>query len=142
MFGHRGSQRPSRCTRRAQAVSAMTAEAFTITNIDGVSVVSAPDEIDVGNSGGLRRVLLAATGPRTTIVVDLSGTDFCDSSGLQAIILAERRARSDGGELCLVACTPPVLRILAVSGMENVIDVYSTLSAALAAHPPAAAPSR
>lgn len=61
----------------------------------GVPVVAAPAEIDITNADGLRSALLkaAADGP-STLVVDMTQTQFCDSSGLHALIAAHKKSPS------------------------------------------------
>jgi anti-anti-sigma factor len=63
----------------------MTAGPFRL--VGGVPVVTAPAEIDVATSGQLRAALAewAACG-HTTLVVDMTGTRFCDSTGLNALV--------------------------------------------------------
>ena len=56
---------------------------FPVGVVDGVAVVTAPEEIDITNAPDLRAALLeAAAQGNSTLVADLSGTQFCDSSGL------------------------------------------------------------
>jgi anti-anti-sigma factor len=71
--------------------------------INGVPVVAAPAEIDTTAAEHLRAVLLdSAARGHTTIVVDMTGTVFCDSSGLHTLLRAHKRAVANGGELRLV----------------------------------------
>ena len=77
--------------------------------VTGMPVVAAPAEIDVTTAGQLRGLLpeaAAATG-RPTAVVDLTGTEFCDSSGLHTLLRAHNRAVAEGGGLRLVV--PPTV---------------------------------
>jgi anti-sigma B factor antagonist len=77
---------------------------------DGVPVVTAPAEIDVTTAGQLRAMLAewAARG-HTTIVVDMSGTQFCDSAGLTVLVRAHKQALAGNGGLRLVL--PPAARL-------------------------------
>jgi anti-anti-sigma factor len=69
----------------------------------GVPVVTAPAEIDVTTAGQLRAVLAAwAARGHITVVVDLAGTQFCDSAGLTVLVRAHKQAPADGGGLRLV----------------------------------------
>jgi anti-sigma B factor antagonist len=104
---------------------------FDITEIDGVPVVRAPEEIDITNAGLLRSALLSAAVGHGVIVADLSGTEFCDSSGLNVLVRALRRAQADGGEVRLVAAGAAVLRILSVSGVGAIFPVYPSIADAL-----------
>jgi anti-sigma B factor antagonist len=106
---------------------------FPVEMAGGVPVVTAPEEIDITNAGGLRAALLqaAAQGNRT-LVVDMSRTQFCDSAGLNVLVRARKRAQADGGELLLVICGAAVLRILAITGIDRLIPNFPSLDQALA----------
>ena len=71
--------------------------------INGVAVVSAPVEIDIVNAEQLRAVLReAGGGGRARVVVDMTGTRFCDSEGFSVLVGAHKWARAEGGGLRLV----------------------------------------
>jgi anti-sigma B factor antagonist len=65
-------------------------------------------------------------------VVDMTGTQFCDSAGLYALVAAHKRARDRGGEVLLVLSSAAVLRILAITGIDQVIPNFTSLDEALA----------
>jgi anti-sigma B factor antagonist len=119
-------------------MTVMERQPFEIWEARGLPVVSAPDEVDVSNAGQLRSALLAAAAGHPTIVIDLSATQFCDSSGLSALVGALRRAMAEGGEVRLVACTPGVLRILGITGVGSLFALYASLEEALAPGPASA----
>lgn len=107
--------------------------AFPVQKISGVPVVITPEEIDITNADGLRAALLrAAAQARTTYVVDMTRTRFCDSAGLQAMIGAHRRARAEGGEVRFVVTGPAVRRILAIMAIDRLIPLFGRLDEALA----------
>jgi len=118
---------------------------FPVEMINGVPVVTAPEEIDVTNAARLRSVLLetSASG-NATLVVDMSQTRFCDSAGLNVLVRAHQRAEAQGGEVRLVISTADVRRILTVTGIDHVIPSFPSLEQALAPtiasviYPPAA----
>jgi anti-sigma B factor antagonist len=107
--------------------------------INGLAVVTAPAEIDIDTAEGFRAALLrAATDGHATIVVDLTGTRFCDSGGLKALDAAHQRALDDGGELRLVLpASGTVVRVLAITGLNRCIPCFTGLDQALAAPQPA-----
>jgi anti-sigma B factor antagonist len=112
----------------------MPDEGFPVEVADGVLVVSAPEEIDITNVEGLRSVLFkAAANGHGTVVVDMTQTQFCDSSGLHTLIAAHRRARAAGREVLLVIPCTAVLRVFAITGMDTVIPNFTHLDEALAA---------
>jgi len=103
----------------------------------GVPVVTAPAEIDVASAYQMRAALLqAAADGHATVVVDLTGTRFCDSAGLNLLVRAHKRARAEGGELRLVIpAGAEVHRIFAVTGIGRVIPQFASLGEALAGGP-------
>ena len=66
--------------------------------INGVPVVAAPAEIDIAIKDQLRAVLLDAIGGgHPTVVVDMIRTQFCDSSGIHALLQAPSRSHVPAG---------------------------------------------
>ncbi len=63
----------------------------------------------------------AASAPR--VVVDMSGVEFCDSTGMNVLLSGLRQARERGGELELAAPHPAVRKILSVTGLDAVFSV-------------------
>ena len=111
----------------------MPDDRFPVEVVGGVPVVAAPDEIDITNAEALRSALLkvAANGNRT-LVVDMTRTQFCDSSGLHTLIAAHKRAGAEGREVLLVIAAVTVLRIFAVTGIDRLIPNFTSLGQALA----------
>ena len=95
-------------------------------------VVSTPAEIDASNATRLRGALLVANGSCPTVVVDMSRTVFCDSAGVTALVQAHNRAEADGGEVRLVITRTSVLRILALTGVDQLFPIFANLPDALA----------
>ncbi|MEU3548357.1 STAS domain-containing protein [Streptomyces longwoodensis] len=90
--------------------------------------------LDRGTRDRFDRVARAVLAERpATVLVGLSGTGFIDSSGVTSLINAYRAARRTGVRLALVAPSEPVARILALTGVDQVIDSYPTSEAALRA---------
>jgi anti-anti-sigma factor len=99
-------------------------------------VVVAPDEVDITSWVLLEAELIAASRHHATVIVDMSATAFCDSSGIRLFLLAHDRAVADGGELRLAAVGPAVRRIFELLGADQVLSIYPTVGEALQ-HPSA-----
>ena len=86
--------------------------------------MSVQGEIDLYTVPRLQRELASvlAAGP-VRLVVDLSGVDFCDSTGVNVLLAGHRQAREAGGDLELAAPRPAVRKILQVTGLEAVFTV-------------------
>jgi anti-sigma B factor antagonist len=106
---------------------------FPVEVVGGVPVVAAPEEIDITNAEALRSALLtaAADGPGT-LVVDMTRTRFCDSSGLHTLLAAHKRAQAEGGEVRLVISSAAVLRVFALTTADRMIPNFTSLAEALA----------
>jgi anti-sigma B factor antagonist len=106
---------------------------FPVEVVQGVPVVAAPEEIDITNAEALRSALIkAAANGHGTLVVDMTQTQFCDSSGLHTLIAAHKRAEAEGREVLLVIPSTAVLRVFALTAMDRVIPNFTSLTEALA----------
>ena len=112
----------------------MSVEGHELRRIGQHGVVTVPAEVDATNSAEVRQALLAAASQDLPIlIIDMSRTTFCDSTGVQAIVAAHQQAAATGTRLRLVATA--ALHILTVIGVDQLIPVYPDLEAALAARP-------
>ncbi|MDQ0584297.1 STAS domain-containing protein [Streptomyces rishiriensis] len=68
------------------------------------------------------RPVLRAEAP--TVLLDLSGVSFLDSTGLTRLLIASRAAGSAGGRLLLVTPSPPVRHMLEITGIDQVISSH------------------
>lgn len=64
------------------------------------------------------------------IVVDLSGTEFIDSSGLGALISGLKAARQAGGDLRIAAPTRQVSTVLELTNLNRVLRSHETADGA------------
>lgn len=111
----------------------MPAVEYSVTTVNGLPVVSAPVEVDVSNADGLRQILLAcADDGHAVLVVDMSQTAFCDSTGLHQLVRAHKRATAAGGEVRLVIAAPTVLRLFAIVGIDRFFPIFKRLDDAVA----------
>jgi anti-sigma B factor antagonist len=88
--------------------------------------VIATGEIDLYTAPRLQKELaavIANSAPATRIVVDMSGVDFCDSTGMNVLLSCLREARERGGELELAAPRQAVKKILQVTGLDAVFTI-------------------
>lgn len=82
-------------------------------------------DIDHHSAPGIREeidALLLAHRP-ARLLLDLSETDFMDSSGLGLILGRKRRCEEVGSSLVLLNPTEGCLKILHLAGMENQIEM-------------------
>ena len=95
-------------------------------------VVTLPAEIDITNADRIGEELSSAIARGAGIVVaDLTGTRFCNSSGISMLVLAHRQAAANHAELRLVVLSTVVLRALKLVRMDSLLPIYPSLDAAL-----------
>jgi anti-sigma B factor antagonist len=99
---------------------------------DQVAVITLPAEIDITNADRIREELLVVInqGPEI-LVADLGKTQFCDSAGVSALVRAFRRATSSGTKMRLAVGGLAVERVLTLTGVDRLIEVYPSVGAAL-----------
>jgi anti-sigma B factor antagonist len=105
---------------------------FKVQVVRGVPVVTAPEEIDSTNAPCLWSALLeaAAQGPGP-VVVDMTRTEFCDSSGIRALLRSQKQALNDGREVLLATSGPAVVRVFQLTGTDHIIRRFASLDEAL-----------
>jgi anti-sigma B factor antagonist len=100
-------------------------EPYTLVEITG--------EADVTNTEELRRLLddEVFQQPRT-LIIDMSGLRFMDSSALHALLRANRSLDRQGGVLALVSPQPAVAKILRLTTADRLIPVFASVADAAA----------
>ncbi|MFF0791772.1 anti-sigma factor antagonist [Streptomyces spiralis] len=98
----------------------------------GHTVLELHGEIDIAATVEIIPYLDRITArPGARVVIDLSGIDFFDCSGLRLLYRARSRLLDRGGELRLVCTHPLTLRVLKVTGLSRLLPPRPTLDAAL-----------
>ncbi|MFH9347678.1 STAS domain-containing protein [Kitasatospora sp. NPDC017646] len=84
------------------------------------TVIALYGELDLDSITELNDVLLPALAqPATVVVIDCAGLEFCDSTGLNALLRAQARAADDGSRIELARPRPLVLRMLELTGATD-----------------------
>jgi anti-anti-sigma factor len=73
----------------------------------------------------------AVDGGSTRLVIDCSGLEFCDSTGLNVLLSVRLRVDALGGGVHLAAMRPSVARVFEITGADSVFTVHDTLDQAL-----------
>ena len=65
------------------------------------------------------------------IILDLSDTQFCDSSGLSAVLVGNRVCRNASGSFVITGLSEPIKKLIAISQLEQVLMITPTLEQAI-----------
>jgi anti-sigma B factor antagonist len=68
------------------------------------------------------------------LVLDLTRVTFCDSSGISVLVIARSRALAAHAHIALVAVPRHVARKLRIVGLETVLAIHDTVTAAITTH--------
>ncbi len=94
---------------------------FTVLQIDG--------DLEMSSVPGFRQAIVDSIDDGdTNLVVDLSGTDFIDSTGLGALIGGLKRARSAGGSLDVVCAQPRLRELFKLTDLDKVFSLHQSLA--------------
>ncbi len=103
---------------------------FTIEEKDKYTLVTSNvEKLDTTCAPELKSelVYLNKTGVKN-MVIDLAKTRYCDSSGLSALLVANRLCKSVDGMFVLSGMQEPVLKLVQISQLESVLTISPTLS--------------
>jgi len=98
----------------------------------GYRVMSVIGEVDIATVGDLESAIASLDLDGPSLVLDLTPTEFMDSSGLRLIISVRERLAADGKVLKLAVTGGPISRLLDVTGLTGLLDVYASVDEALA----------
>lgn len=108
-------------------------------DVEGVRLLEVFGELDLATAPRLCARLDTARAQRVRrLVVDLTGVDFCDSTGLRALMGASTELRHAGGRLAVVLLPDgAVARLFDVAGIRESLPTFDTQGEAVASLAPA-----
>ena len=80
-------------------------------------------DLDFAAHTAVEEQVVALVGAGNPVVVDCAGITFLDSMGLRALVAGQREAEAAGVSFTLTAPSPPVLRVLELTGTLEVFAV-------------------
>jgi anti-sigma B factor antagonist len=99
-------------------------------------VLHVSGELDLSSAPAFRhRVVSTVAEGGHRLVVDLTAVDHLDSIGIGLILGAQKRVRTHGGVVRVVADAPRICRVLELTDLARIVPVYSSVVAALADGP-------
>ena len=107
---------------------------MTASGSGDLTVLEVQGEVDLHSAGQLQdRLVQVIAAGRQSIVVDLTGLSFLDSTGLGVLVAARTQARQAGAELRLVCASDRMLKLFRITGLDAVFEIYATVPAAIGA---------
>jgi len=95
-------------------------------------VYSQVDKLDSTNAPELKSLFIHLNkSANNLIVLDMSQTKYCDSSGLSAILIANRLCKDTSGSFHLAGLQPDVLKLIQIAQLDKVLNLSENLDSAL-----------
>lgn len=119
------------------------------TDRGGYAIAALTGDLGIASAPALREQLRSLLRAASQLIIDLSAVEHVDASGLAVLVGSGHRARLLGGSLRLAAPSPEVARVLSATGINQHLDIFPTVRAAItgqrlpeAIFPPATVPAR
>lgn len=106
---------------------------FEISKISDYTLIKVlNDRLDTNNAPELKSELVAInTNGEKNIILDVSNCEYCDSSGLSAILVANRLCEDSIGTFILTGLQTDVEQIIRISMLHTVLIITKTVEEAV-----------
>lgn len=106
---------------------------FEIEKKEGFAIVRVTAEkLDSQVSPALKSELVVLNADEFySIIIDLSETRYCDSSGLSAILVANRLCKNSNGTFVLSGLQRSVSKLISISQLDTILNITPTLPEAM-----------
>lgn len=92
-------------------------------------VTSNVEKLDSTNAPELKsELVLINKNSVNSIVLDMSNSKYCDSSGLSAILIGNRLCKDSGGKFVISGLQPNVKKLVEISQLHNVLNIADSVS--------------
>ena len=96
-------------------------------NKSTVVITTNVEKLNAGNSPELKAELLILSKKSiNNIVIDMTNTKYCDSSGLSAILIANRMCKDTNGKFILCGLQSNVYKMIQISQLDKVLTIVET----------------
>jgi anti-sigma B factor antagonist len=92
-----------------------------VAHLDGDRLLVLQGELDIATAPELAAILARLRTHRHTVVLDLEGVTFIDSTGLATLMDAWLDSQRDGWELSVRAASPFVRRVVELAGLGQLL---------------------
>lgn len=122
----------TRSREQSRRVPVSACEQLTILehHVGRRAVLAIAGEVDIQTADDLQTAIETARNRALEIWVDLSDTTFMDSSGLHALVQGRAHLDQASRRLVLICPQGPVLRMLTLTGLDQLFEIYATRGAA------------
>lgn len=101
---------------------------FAVTLDNGTAVVKTNvEKLNASNASELKAELVQINkNSVNNIVIDMSKTKYCDSSGLSAILVANRLCKDTNGKFVLCGLQSNVQKLIEIAQLDRVLNITTS----------------
>jgi anti-sigma B factor antagonist len=104
------------------------------TTVAGCPAFALSGELNIGSAPGVRDVFMKHIRKREpALLLDLSGLEFMDTSGLATLIEAHLKTERYGGKLILFGLKPRIAEVFEVTRVTALFSIFETQQDAVGA---------
>lgn len=99
---------------------------ISFADIGNHKIVRVMGDVDLYNVGDLKRSVfeIIDEGEIESLIIDMANVNYIDSSGVGALVAAQKKMKTQGGKFGLLALTEDVLNILKLATLDQFFKIY------------------
>lgn len=95
--------------------------------VQGTSVLDLTGEVDSYNAPKLRETMVALIEDgNADLILNLTGVDYIDSTGLGAMVAGLKRATEHGGSVRIICPNLPIYKVFQITSLIKVFTIYDS----------------
>ena len=94
-----------------------------VTQVDGVSIITIPDHLDVNTSPQIKNTLAEVLKTSDVIELDFSYTALVSSAGLRVLLQAQKNVQVSGKSMTLKNISSDVMEVFTLTGVTKILTI-------------------
>jgi len=105
---------------------------LAIKSYDSAEVVQMPEKLTIENASVVKEELISMVeSGRNRLVLDMTGVNFTDSSGLAVLVAAYKGTAKSNGRTVLLSPQPIVQSLLELTRLQELFEIFEDSTAAV-----------
>lgn len=106
---------------------------YNVREEGGYTVIELAGEVDLSCSPDARKQILACLDGKNSLLVDLSGVSYIDSSGVASLVEGYQAAKKKSLEFGLIGVSAPAMSVLQLARLDKVFPIHNSVAERLQA---------
>lgn len=107
--------------------------AITTRTVDGMPILDLTGEVDSYNAPKLREKMVSLIDAGSaTLVINMAGVDYIDSTGLGTLVAGLKRASEKNGAIRIICPNEQIYKVFSITGLVKVFAIFDSEDKAVA----------